>query len=116
MAGHRDLESRKEEKAIETATKMLESLPEPDQEQVVEHLREYIADLRDEMQSESQYEQSESELVSAARRARKEIQEGQSESMDHNRLCNPLPSLHMGNDTVTWFWIGGHDEYESFFS
>ncbi len=20
------------------------------------------------------------------------------------------------NDTVTWFWIGGHDEYERFFS
>jgi hypothetical protein len=21
----------------------------------------------------------------------------------------------MDNDTVTWFWIGGHDEYERFF-
>jgi len=20
------------------------------------------------------------------------------------------------NDVVTWFWIGGHDEYEKFFS
>jgi hypothetical protein len=30
------------------------------------------------------------------------------------RGCRALGILD--NDTVTWFWIGGHDEYESFFS
>jgi hypothetical protein len=35
--------------AIVTVTKM-ESLPEPTQEQVVEHLREYLEDLQDELQ------------------------------------------------------------------
>jgi hypothetical protein len=73
-------------RAIETATKMLESLPESDQEQVVEHLREYIAELRDEMRWDSQFERSQSELASAARRARKEVEEGLSEPMDHDRL------------------------------
>ena len=36
--------------AIATVTKMLESLPEPAQDQVVEHLREYLEDLQDELQ------------------------------------------------------------------
>jgi hypothetical protein len=34
--------------AIATVTKMLESLSETVQDQVVEHLREYLADLQDE--------------------------------------------------------------------
>ncbi len=36
--------------AIATLIKMMESLPEVAQDQVVEHLREYIEDLRDELQ------------------------------------------------------------------
>lgn len=36
--------------AIATIVKMLESLPESAQEQVVEHLREYLADLQDELE------------------------------------------------------------------
>jgi hypothetical protein len=30
------------------------------------------------------------------------------------RSCRVLGILE--GDTVTWFWIGGHDEYEHFFS
>jgi hypothetical protein len=37
-------------KAIATVQKMLESLPEEAQERVVEHLREYILDLQDELE------------------------------------------------------------------
>ncbi len=29
------------------------------------------------------------------------------------RSCRAIGILE--GDTVTWFWIGGHDEYESFF-
>jgi len=36
--------------AIATVVQLLETLPEPAQEQVVEHLRDYIADLADERQ------------------------------------------------------------------
>jgi len=36
--------------AIATVEKMLESLPEEAQERVMEHLREYILDLQDELQ------------------------------------------------------------------
>ena len=35
--------------AIATVTKMMESLPEPAQNQVAEHLREYLEDLQDEL-------------------------------------------------------------------
>ena len=35
--------------AIATVVAMLESLPAPAQEQVVEHLREYVEELRDEL-------------------------------------------------------------------
>lgn len=34
---------------IATLVKMIESLPAPAQEQVVEHLREYLPDLQDEV-------------------------------------------------------------------
>ncbi len=34
---------------IDTAIKMLETLPLPTQERAVEHLREYIEDLKDEI-------------------------------------------------------------------
>jgi hypothetical protein len=39
--------------AIFTVIKLLESLPETAQEQVVEHLREYVEDLRDELEWDS---------------------------------------------------------------
>ena len=36
--------------AITTLTKMMESLPESAQHQVVEHLRDYVENLQDEIQ------------------------------------------------------------------
>ncbi len=59
--------------AIMTVTKMLESLPESVQERVVEHLREYLADLQDELKWDSLFEQTQSQLATAARRAKQEI-------------------------------------------
>ncbi len=63
--------------AIATVTKMLESLPEPVQNQVVDHLREYLEDLRDELQWDSLFEQTQPQLLAAARRAKQEIAEGE---------------------------------------
>lgn len=92
--------------AIATVEKMLESLPEEMQERVVEHLREYILDLQDELQWDALFKGTQDKLAVAARRAREEIAAGKAEPMDFERQ----------GDTVTWFWIGHHDDYERFFS
>ncbi len=62
--------------AIATMITMMESLPETAQDQVVEHLREYLEDLRDELQWDTLFKQTQPQLIAAARRARKEIAEG----------------------------------------
>lgn len=72
--------------AIVTVTKMLESLPETVQQQVVEHLREYIADLQDEREWDSLFERTQSQLTAAARRAKQEIAQGRAQPMDYERL------------------------------
>jgi hypothetical protein len=59
--------------AVATVVKMLESLPEPVQDQVVAHMREYIADLRDELEWDAAFQNTQEQLVSAARRAKAEI-------------------------------------------
>lgn len=61
---------------IETVVKMLETLPTPTQERAVEHLREYIEDLRDEARWDKQFSQSSEKLVEMAKRAKAEIAEG----------------------------------------
>jgi len=72
--------------AIVTVEKMLESLPEEMQERVVEHLREYIPDLQDELQWDALFKQTQDKLVAAARRAKEEIAAGKAEPMDFKRL------------------------------
>ena len=72
--------------AIATVTKMMESLPEVTQNQVVEHLRIYIAEIRYEIQWDITFQKSQKQLVEAARRARREIAEGLAEPMDYSRL------------------------------
>jgi len=72
--------------AIATIVKMLESLPEPTQEQVIEHLREYLADLQDELEWDALFKKMQQQLLEAAQRAKEEIAEGQAEPMDYDRL------------------------------
>jgi hypothetical protein len=72
--------------AIATATKMLETLPETAQKQVVEHLREYVASLQDELQWDVLFNKTQPELIAAARRAKQEIAAGQATPMDSNQL------------------------------
>ena len=72
--------------AIATVEKMLESLPEEVQERVVEHLREYILDLQDELQWDALFKRTQDKLVVAARRAKEEIAAGKAEPMDFERL------------------------------
>ena len=72
--------------AIATITRMMEVLPEASQNQIVEHLREYIAELEDELRWEASFNRMQNQLVAAARRAKQEIAEGKAESMDLDRL------------------------------
>lgn len=60
-------------KTVATVIKMMESLPETAQLQVVEHLREYIEELRDELQWDSLFKKTQPQLIAAAKRAKQEI-------------------------------------------
>ena len=71
---------------IETVVKMLETLPVPTQERAIEHLREYIADLRDEADWDAQFNQPPAKLSAVAERVRKEIAEGKAAPMDFDKL------------------------------
>ena len=72
--------------AVVTITRMIETLPEVLQDQVVEHLREYIAELEDELRWETSFNNTQDQLIEAARRAKKEIAAGKAEPMDLGRL------------------------------
>lgn len=72
--------------AIVTIVKMLESLPEAVQDQAVEHLRVYLADLQDDLRWDALFRRTQAQLAAAARRAKQEISAGQAQPMDYERL------------------------------
>ena len=72
--------------AIATIVKMMESLPVDVQEQVAEHLREYIDDLQDEVRWNASFQRTQQNLVDAAKRAKQEIAKGQATVMDYDQL------------------------------
>jgi len=65
---------------------MIESVPETVQDQVVEHLREYLEDLQDELQWDTLFKKTQPQLIAAARRAKQEIAEGHAKPMDYDQL------------------------------
>ena len=72
--------------AVNTIIKMIEQLPESDQDRVAEHLREYLAELEDDGKWDEAFAKSQDKLVYAAREARKQLAEGKSEPMDFDKL------------------------------
>ena len=72
--------------AITTIVKMMEDLPEDAQRNVVEHVREYISDIREEAMWDETFARTRKQLQASARKARKEIAEGKSEPMDMSKL------------------------------
>jgi hypothetical protein len=72
--------------AIATVVKLMESLPEPVQDRIAEHLREYVEDLRDELQWENLFRKTQPQLVAAARRAREEIAAGKAKPLSPDDL------------------------------
>ncbi|MDZ7290274.1 MAG: hypothetical protein ONB44_08350 [candidate division KSB1 bacterium] len=71
---------------IATVIKMMESLPDTVQDQVVTHLREYLEDLSDELQWDTLFKKTQPQLMAAARRAKQQIAEGQATPMDYDQL------------------------------
>ena len=72
--------------ALTTILKMVEELPEPLQNQVADHLREYIADLEDEEKWDEAFTRTQEKLAYVTREASKKIEEGKSEPMDFDKL------------------------------
>ncbi len=64
--------------AVNTIIKMIEQLPESDQERV--------AELDDDEKWDEAFAKSQDKLIYAAREARKQIAEGKSEPMDFDKL------------------------------
>jgi hypothetical protein len=65
---------------------MMESLPEPAQQQVVEHLRQYFEDVQDELRWDALFAKTQPQLIAAAKRAKQQIAAGQSKPIDYNEL------------------------------
>jgi hypothetical protein len=72
--------------ALTTILKMIESLPETRQNQIVEHLREYIADLEDEDKWDKAFARTQEKLAYKTRQVERQIAEDKSEPMDFDRL------------------------------
>ena len=62
--------------AVNTIIKMIEQLPESEQERVAEHLRENVATMEDEEKWDEAFANTQDKLVNAAREARKQIEAG----------------------------------------
>lgn len=71
---------------IATIVKMVESLPDAAQDQVAEHLREYIQDLQDEVLWDTQFNATQPQLIAAARNARQQIAEGKARPLNLDDL------------------------------
>jgi hypothetical protein len=69
-----------------TMTKMLEALPEQFQDRVLEHMREYIEDIREEAEWATSFSKNQSKLIAAAQQARKEVSEGKAVPLNMEQL------------------------------
>lgn len=73
-------------RTTQTAVKMLESIPEEAQEEVVEHLRELVEDVRDELEWERLFSKKNKILIKTAHLVRRQIAAGKSSPMDYTKL------------------------------
>ena len=65
---------------------MVEDLPMERQNQLADHLREYLADMEDEQQWDETFAHTQDKLTYMTREATRQIAEGKSEPMDFDRL------------------------------
>jgi hypothetical protein len=72
--------------AVETLIKMVESVPEPVQEKLVERVRELLHEMREDLKWEEVFARSQNKLADEAREVRKQIRSGLAEPMDLEKL------------------------------
>jgi len=72
--------------AIKTVVKLLENLPETQQDRVLEHLQEYVLLLRDEQRWDETFARTKPALIQMARQARREIAEGKAHPLNLDDL------------------------------
>jgi hypothetical protein len=72
--------------AIATVVKMMGALPDTAQNQVVEYLQTYIADLQDEQRWDETYAKTKTNLVQKARLAKQQIAEGKARPLNIDEL------------------------------
>lgn len=72
--------------AIATAFKMMGTLPDATQKQVVEFLKTYIADLQDEQRWNGTFAQTQPNLVQKARLAKQQIAENKARPLNIDEL------------------------------
>lgn len=72
--------------AIATVVKMMGTLPDSTQNQIVEHLQSYLADLQDELRWNATFAKTQSGLVEKARLAKQQIAEGKAKPLNLNDL------------------------------
>jgi len=80
-----------------TMMKLLESLPEQLQDRVLEHLRDYIEDIRDEVKWNESFSRTQKKLVTTARQARKDIAEGKA-----SEEGDVVENMHFPFGAVRW--------------
>lgn len=73
-------------KATATALKMIESLPEETQEHLVESLRYLIKEFQDELKWQKSFRSGAKTLEKIAKKIQQEVEEGNAEEMDYNKL------------------------------
>lgn len=73
-------------RAIATVVKMMESLPEPEQDRIVAHLRQYLEEIQDERRWDDLFKKTQPQLIAAAKRAKQEIAAGQAKPLDPHSL------------------------------
>ena len=71
---------------ITTLLKMIESLPKDQQERVVEHLREYLADLEERNQWDRLFLKSQEDLSRLAKKVKQKVADGEAQDFDYERL------------------------------
>ncbi len=69
-----------------TIIKMIELLPENQQENIATHLREYIADLEDKIRWDNKFRSTQSGLSKIAKEVKKEVSEGKAQGFDYEKL------------------------------
>jgi uncharacterized coiled-coil protein SlyX len=70
----------------ETITRMVQSLPESLQVSVLEELEKIVAEKRDEVEWNMQFEGKQDQLIAAAKKVKEQIIAGKVEEMDYEKL------------------------------